>query len=521
MSGPHARTRALDAIRLALTLGVVWLPVLHLVLVALGASAEGDVTWRLDARALGLLGRSLAIAASASLGALVLGLGIGIPLARLRFSGRRPLAMLLLAVFAFSPYWIALGWLQGDLGSVAAQLLIARPAAVAFVLATAHAPAAALWVLLAARSVPIGWEEAGLLAAPLPHVLRRILLPQLRPLLGVALLLVFALCLSDYAVASLLQVPTYPVEIFLLYAGAFAPGQAARACMPLLGVAALVAVLLGTLIDRGLAQHWPAAVLGSWPVTRWQRHGLLALALALMLSCTAWPVLGLLSRLETAPGTLLALRAGAPALANSLATAACAVALALALGSAASGALLRAKPRSRCALAMLLLVPLCLPGSAYAIAWVELSAIWPRALKDPLASLPALLPALCIAARWSGPVALLMTAARLALPRGAIEAAFLQEGSRLRRFLRIELPLVAPVVLASCAILFALSQSAVGILVLTAPPGFEVATLRIDNLLHYGASEQAVALAIASAALAAIAPLVLAGVARSVWRRTT
>jgi len=496
-------------------------PVLYLAVVAFAANPEPPAgpSWRLDARTWGLLARSLAIASGASAGALALGGAIALPLARIRFRGRGALTGGLLAAFAVAPYWMALGWLRGDLASQTAQLWMGRPAAVAFILATAYAPAVALLLLLAARSLPIGWEEAALLTAPLPTVVRRILLPPLLPFLAVVTLLVFSLCFADYEVASLLQVVTYPIEVFLLYASVYAPGEAARACLPLLAVAIVTAAPLGALLSRGLVRQWPASVSGSWPLTRGQRSALLALALTLAAGFSLWPMLGLLSAADATPQTLDALRAGAPALANSLATTAASVLIAIGLGVAASGALVRARPATRALLSMLLLVPVCLPAPAYAIAWVALAAAWPPALRDGLASLPALVPAFCIAARWAGLVALLAAAARLALPRSALDAARLQEGSAVRRFLRVELPLVVPVLLAAAAILSALSQGAIGILVLTVPAGFEVAPLRIDNLLHYGAREQAVALAVASAALAAGIPLALAIAASRAGRR--
>jgi ABC-type Fe3+ transport system permease subunit len=416
---------------------------------------------------------------------------------------------------------MALGWLRGDLASGTAGLLVGRAPAVAWVLACTHAPMFALLAWLALRSAPIGWEEAGLLAAPLSRVLRRIVAPQLVPFFAAAFLLVFALCFTDYAVASLLQVVTYPVELFLLFAGVFEPAEAARACMPALAVAVVLAALLGLLLGRGLARRWPAVIAGSWPLTPRQRSGLLLLASAAWVACTAWPVIGILSQLEASQRSVDALRTGWPALGNSLATTSLSLLLALGLGVAASGPLVRARTAWRCLLATLLLLPICLPGPAYAIAWVELVSTWAPGLRGGLASLPPLVPALCIAGCWVGPVALLVAAARIALPRNALDAARIQEGRALHRFLRVELPLVAPVALVGAAFVAALAQSATGILVLTAPPGFEVAPLRIDNLLHYGAREQAIALAVASAALASGLPLALVGAARVASRRLT
>jgi ABC-type Fe3+ transport system permease subunit len=331
-------------------------------------------------------------------------------------------------------------------------------------------------------------------------------------------MLVFALCFADYEVASLLQVVTYPVEVFLLYAGMFSPGEAARACLPLLAVACVTATVLALGLGSGMARQWPSRVLGEWPLPRWQARGLLALVLLWVAGFVAWPALGLVSQLEATQSSWQGLRAGAPALANSLATTLAAVLLALAFGGMAAGALVRARAATRTALVAALLIPLCLPGPAFGIAWVELLSRWPSSLRVLLAALPALAPALCIAARWAGLVAVLVAAARLALPQSALDAARLQEGNALRRALRIELPLIRPMLLAATAVVASLAHSATGTLVLTVPAGFEVAPLRIDNLLHYGARDQAVALAIATALIAAGIPLVLALSASRFWR---
>ena len=376
-------------------------------------------------------------------------------------------------------------------------------------------------MLLFARTVPSGWEEAALLVASVPRALGVILLPQLLPALGLIALLVFALAFADYEVASLLQVPTYPVEVFLLYAGVFAPGEAARACLPLLGVALVTAAPLGWLLSRGLIRRWPARVFGEWPVTRSQRRVFVAVALALFAGCVLWPAVGLLGPLGSTPEGFRALRAGAPALANSMLTTMIAVLFAFALGVLASGAVVRARPAGRSLLVATLLLPACLPGPAFAIAWVELLTLLPASFQDTSSVWPPLNPALCLAARWAGLAALLIAAARLALPQDLLDAARLQEGSPLRRAWHVELPLVAPVLVSAAALVAALCHGAVGTLVLTVPAGFEVAPLRIDNLLHYGAREDATALAVAAATLGAGIPLAMALAARGLWRRTS
>ena len=56
-----------------------------------------------------------------------------------------------------------------------------------------------------------------------------------------------------------------------------------------------------------------------------------------------------------------------------------AVLFAFALGVLASGAVVRARPAGRSLLVATLLLPACLPGPAFAIAWVELLTLLPAA----------------------------------------------------------------------------------------------------------------------------------------------
>jgi iron(III) transport system permease protein len=248
---------------------------------------------------------------------------------------------------------------------------------------------------------------------------------------------------------------------------------------------------------------------------------LLLATLCVAFVCTLWPTLGLMAQLGSPEEIAAALRSGAPALANSLGATLGAALLALALGTVSSGALARASGPMKSVWVTMLILPLCIPGPVYGIAWVELASTLHSSMRAAVGSVPALVPALCLAARWSGLVAVLVAAARLALPRHALDAARLQDGSTVRRFWWIELPWIAPVVIGAVALVCALAQTAIGVLVLTVPPGFEVAPLRIDNLLHYGAREQAVALAVCSAGLAAALPLVLVTAARALGRRST
>ncbi len=471
----------------------------------------------LDARSGGLLSRSLAIAAGATVLALCAGILLAVPLARIRLAARGVAVGSLLVALGVSPYLLALGWLALERWASGGEFVVGQPMAVVAVLGAAHAPLVAVALVLAARAAPRAPEEAGLLAMTVSRVAALVLLPRVFPALAAATLLVFVLCLSDHAVASLLQVLTYPVEIFLLYAGSFDASEAARACIPLVAVGAATAAAFAATLPGDPPQGSSASGRLDWSLGRRERLLGGTILVGALTVTVGLPFAGLFLGIERVPEALGAIRSSGGAIGHSLGIALAGASLCPLLGLAASELIVRAPARARRALAAVLLLPLCVPSSAYAIAWVELGREW-----GPFTVLPAFLePALCLVGRWAGPAALLLAAARLSLPRGLREAALLQEESDIWRFLRVELPLIAPLALVASAAVAADSLAASGLLVLTVPPGIELLPLRVDNLIHYGERGAAAALALTQAILSAGLFLGLLGLARRLdrsWR---
>jgi ABC-type Fe3+ transport system permease subunit len=422
----------------------------------------------------------------------------------------------LFVAFSVSPYVVALGWLGGRLDSAMAGWMLGRPAAVSWVLGSALAPLAALLVYAGARRESLSAEEAGVLAASPRDVARGIVLRRLAPVFYLAAVVIFAIGFSDYSVASLFQVPTYPVEVFLYYAGAFQPAHAARACLPLVVCGlALALALAGPLPGLWLRRQAPTPA-RHWPLTPGARRTASATLLVLPVVLVAPPWLRHLRAVGDAEAAGRAVLGGTEALLNSLALSLLAAGLAVLLGWAASPRLTQGPRWWRALLAAALLLPLFVPASAFGIAWIELRS-WSGL---PLPALQLLDPALCLGARFGGLAALYLAGVRLTLVAEPLEAARLQEASGLRRWLRIERPLLLPAALAAAGILVALNLNATGILVLTAPPGFEVLPLRVDNLLHYGLPEEASALALATAVAAALPVIVGLAAHRALRRRS-
>ena len=468
----------------------------------------------LDGSTLGLFARSIGIAAGAATLATLLGGLLAWGPARIWRRGGSWLIAPLFAALCVSPYAFALGWIGVDLGGERAARLLGSPWTAVGALASAYTPLAALLMVAALLRQPAGPELAGLLGAGGRRTLLGVVLPRYRAAFGFVWLAILTLCAAEYAAPSLLQVPTYPVEIFLYYSGMFDPVAAARACIPLIAAAAALAWPAMALLPRAYAVDREPGRPAHWPSPPLQRVGLLLGSVVVAGAALLLPLSELVFSAATTrqPGAVL--QAGLPAIRHSLTLSGTAVMLALLLGWPLSWSLARVRGAARTALGIAALLPLGVPSSAYGIAWVEATSHLPAS-----AGLAYWIATACLAAQYAGAAALLLATARLGIERNVLDAARLYEPSFLRREWKLVVPTLLPMIGVLSAVVFARQLNAIGILVLTVPPGTEVLALRADNLLHYGRPDEAALLTVFSALLSGGIALALLGVFRAASRR--
>jgi len=472
---------------LLLALGpVAWL------LASLPAASPGDV---LGARPLALLGRSLGLA----LGSAVLSIGIGLGAALWMASGNGPLrraaratylAPLLLPSHAAALTWVTLlgresplRWLLEALTGLSFSPY--GPGAAVLVLALTLFPLVALFALARLDTLEPAVVEAGRLLAPEGRVWGRGVIPMALPAALAGGALVFCLALVDFGVPAMLQVPVYAMEIQAEFAQSGDPARSTWIALPLLllGGGCLVAALAGA---RGSAVMGHAASPGA--LHRLGVPGGLGTWMGIAVVLAVFSVGG--------PLAVLAIEAGSPApvweaIRSSRAELGLSLGVAVAAGVvAASIAFPVARRVARPGGGVLLvacLVPLAVPAPLMGIALVYLGAVPGLAsIADTgawlvLAHVCRLLPIALIA---------------LALDHRRIdpllhEAAAVHAPHAFRRLLWADLPLAGPgiVVAASAVLVFSLGE--VGTTVLVAPPGYGTFSVKLFNLLHYGASEVA------------------------------
>ncbi|SMB92532.1 binding-protein-dependent transport systems inner membrane component [Hymenobacter roseosalivarius DSM 11622] len=213
------------------------------VVLLLGSAARaGGASWgaALGADWLPLLGRSIAIAGAVA--ALATGLGglFGFLLARFQLPAQPLLRLLLSGPLFLSPYLLAVAWSDGLYGLGWSREALFGPVGVAGILTAIYTPLAAYIVGGSLVNINASLEEAGQVLAPYPVVVRRIVLPLVRPAVGSSLGLIFVLALSEFSVPSYLGVPTLVTEVFTQFAAFYRYDVALLQSVALMGVCLLL-----------------------------------------------------------------------------------------------------------------------------------------------------------------------------------------------------------------------------------------------------------------------------------------
>ncbi|RLB64720.1 MAG: hypothetical protein DRI90_03940 [Deltaproteobacteria bacterium] len=517
-TGSRRKRVALDALGAVPVLLLVFGPLLVLGIALITDALSNPASWLElmipSSRRVGLLLSSLAWAAAVAATSMALG---GLAASALLRWRRGLLRWLLLVLAPIPPHVHALAWLWLDtavLSSRAVGLQLGGGWLGAWWVQTmAMLPLGiGVWLLAMEGVDPVPIEAARVLA-PGPVVWRRVVLPQVAPLVLVGFTLVLTLSLTDFTVPSLFGVTVYALEIFAEFSATGSSERALALALPLLLVSGAAVFVLQRPL-RHVVQRQPEPFyrhpqrVALEQVGRGPRAlGLIALGLHL-----AVPAAALLVQMPRA-GALM--ESVGRAQSNACYSVVLALAVALASMSVAMGAAPRMLRRDWvgralwAAFATTLAMPAALTGMAMLALRVRLL---------PWAATGDLLPWLACTARFA-PLACLAAAAQARRIDPALsEAARLLPVNRWRCMTRVELPLLAPGLLVGGCIAFALTLGELGATLLVIPPGSSTLTIRIYNYLHYGASESVAGLAALAVGATAAAGLTAVVVLRA-WAR--
>jgi len=507
--------RAAGALGIAALLVLCVLPVVVLLPAAISDPAALAA---LSARRLGLLATSVRLATIVFVADTLVA-----ALAVLWAQSARPrrallvVAIALAAAFvppvAHAAAWAAVGeGLRVALG-LSVTPLAGLPAA-ALAQSTAFLPLAIAVGLAGAAAVDPTLLDAARVQRADGAALRRVLLPLALPALLAGGAIAALLSLGDEAVPSAFGVSTFAMELFSSYAADGRAGATLALAWPLALVATLVALACAVPLSR-VSDHAPRGrrawsappVFGTWTRVALSSGAALAAtgsaAVFAALVVGAWPP----------AAAVRAVADAGPDIAVSCAVAAASAVVACVVGLLAGSPRGPASGPSRWVWGIALLaavVPAPVVGAG-------LVALYDNAWTASVYDSPAML-ALAALARFAPLAAIAVSVSASHLGRGALEASVVSSPPA-HAYRRV----VAPQLLASAAagglLVAAFSAGELGATLMVLPPGTSTAVVRAFNLLHYGASEEVAAIALAVAAIGVAAALASWALGRRMWAR--
>lgn len=504
--------------------------------------------------------RQSALLAGATVAVAVpLGTLLAVLLVRVALPGRR-MAGLLLVLLMLTPLhvhlagWEAalgkLGWLTLLRGRLDQPLLAGMTGAIV-VHAAAAVPWVAVLVAVGLLHLPASPEEHAWTVVPPHAVLTRITLPQVRPLVLLAVLWTALATTSDMTVTNVYLIrpaeQTVTERFYMTFAMAGEPGAALRGALPALAVGvltvgAVLRVALPTVLRRCTLPGVPLAFPPGrfwwlWAGVLWVIVGVLVFVplASLVIKAgqsvelvegerqRAWSALTCLERVALAPWHFA--REWQDTLKVAGSAAAAAVAAGLWLGWQWRRGGWRAW-MGWCVTLLALVTPGPLVGVALialfnhdlppALPWVEGGKSWLLWIYDDTLLLPLLAQA-WRALPWTS---LLLGYSFASLPGNLLAAAALDRLSPPAVFWRVAMPMRWRAVVAAGLVALALAAGDLAWSHLVTPPGIDLLQRRVFGLLHAGVEEQVAAVALVQSALYAmisVAVMRLMHPARSTW----
>jgi iron(III) transport system permease protein len=347
------------------------------------------------------------------------------------------------------------------------------------------APLAIGLAMIAIKTVSPALVEAGRIQRSDFRCLFRIVLPLIAPLLLAGGGLLFVFSLMDYSIPSLFQVNVYSMEIFVEFSASNEPARAFLLSVPLLAVA-VAAILLSRAALKNVTQSssWHSCILKtppSWPV--WFQYYVYVI-IAVITIQILMPLI-----------TLVIYSAGVPDITSTIASAGSEIiytiwisllsaAICIPLAASLAPELLKTRHTSNLWW-IFVIVALAIPP---ALTGIGLISTWNNSLLPPVYGTPYM-PLLAALARFT-PLAVIIIAAQLSrIDPLLIDSARILQKNDFQTLLKIWLPLTAPGIIAAAAIVFALTAGELAATLIVAAPGQATLTMRIYNLLHYGATD--------------------------------
>lgn len=487
------RSRCSESLKLLPALLLSLGPLLVLFAAALPRFADNVERLRPSAgRLAGLFARSAELSLLVALLALILGTSCALWLAGRKGVARRigwlllPLPLLLPRYVLGLTWWSLFdtsGFLGGFVSHLGVRHDVLNLAATAVVLSFAWFPVVTAVVLLDLEALPRLVLESASGYGRDARTWTRGILPGLLASLISSGAFIFCVAMTAYCAPALFQLPVYSTELYSEFSFSGDASMVALLAVPLVVLAIGCAPLFAagfTLVPGRMGRDAFRPELFPKPPRWLSVLILLPVALALMVPL-ATPLL--LAFRAGYPGVFIDTVSNAlPAMVFSMETALASSLIAVLCALPIAARLFRRQSKL---LLFLCVLPAIVPAPLYAL------GIPSSILSGGFAALVS-----AFAGRYLPFALLALVLVLRRVDRAPLEAADLLPPRLAWRRFRLKLGSFLPALLVAGAVVFSLSLGDLGVSVILAPPGAELFSVKLFNLLHYGAGDRAAALAL-------------------------
>ena len=447
------------------------------------SGAKGSVLF--GPRHAGLALNSLTLATGTTALCLLIGVALALLLGRTDLKGWRLLLALQILPVLIPPYIHAISWSRlspliqrltgGEIHSLWGAIMV---------LSMAYFPFVSLATLAGLRSLDRSVEESARLSRGPWATLGRITLPLAAPHILAGGALVFILSMADFGVPDILRVRVYPIEIFIQYSAFYNEAGAAMLALPLVALSVLaLVVLMRALAGRSYVQWGSSQELAERiPLGRLQAVALGFCGLVLGLAVGV-PVLALVHAAAPLRDLPRILAGAFPEVSYTLLLSTGGALMAVILGAGVAWSLERSALGGKIPWELLALLSLAVPATSMGLGLIR---IWNRPALDGLYESSI---AVCMGylARFIPFAVIFIRSGFRQIGPSVEESAWLHGRGRLHAMGSVLLPLLRPSLIAAFFVVFVLSFGELGTTLLVVPPGKETVSLKIYNLMHYGA----------------------------------
>lgn len=508
MMSSHSRFIFLSLLLLVFT-GVVVAPLVFLLASSVWVGGRLDLSAYSNvlqsSRQWGLLFRSVGLAGGVSIFATLLGASVAFSLRRLPRALQFPAAFTLTLPVLVPQHIMAIAWVDvlGRTGHLSRFVQFAMPGAppapspftfwgTLFILTATLFPVPMLAALAALNRFDARLLEAARIAGQSRGAFRAIVLPLLMPTVLTGSMIVFALTVSTFAVPSLLQVNTYPVEIHASCMN-FDYGAAAAQSLPMIAVCA-VGLMLWSAFVRPRHAWLSGAVRNVNPVGT--HAGILPTAIVILVVLCAFvtPMSALFVRSLPLRTYASVWETAREEIVTGLIVSTCAATTIALLAFMLIAVVQHVNVRALLRYASLF--AFVIPGPLFALGMI---ALWNRPGVAGLIYDSSAILVLASVARFFAFGEIAFEAQRSRVSPRVYDAARIAGIPWWRALHGIALPLALPYVIAVWIVAFVFALGEVDAAVLLSPPGVNPFALRLYSLMHYGPDSFVAALSLLTA----------------------